>query len=156
MEKSPLSPHICIIQACTTPQCKTLGGSVSRFKLQKHESSFKHALFTAFIGCGVAQSSVCTACFPKMLKNQQRFHWHATTWHRHNPSCCYGYSFHLHALTTLSCNLTLQKLPNYLSGTGIISTSCLYSCSFISCPLEPRQPWRTFSRQYVNFKSKEL
>lgn len=42
-----------------------LGGSVSHFELQKHESSFKPALFTALIGCGGAQSSECTACFSK-------------------------------------------------------------------------------------------
>lgn len=62
------------LQACISPQ--TLGGSVTHFKLQKHESSFKHVLFNAQYG--VAQSSECAARFPKMLKDQQRFHWHPT------------------------------------------------------------------------------
>lgn len=60
--------HACIMWARIRPWCETFGGSVSRFKLQKHESSSKHALFTALIGCGIAQSSVCAACFPKMLE----------------------------------------------------------------------------------------
>lgn len=119
---------MCIIQASITPQCKTLGWSVSHFKLQKHESSFKHALFTAFIGCGVAQSSVCTACFLKMLKNQQRFHWHTTNWHRQYSSCCYGYSSHLHILLPVSYknhSLTLLKFSNYM-----ISTDRIFTLSF--------------------------
>lgn len=84
------------MSACISTQWKTLGGTVSSFKLQKHESSFERALFTALIWCAVVQSSVCTACFPKMLGNQQRFHWHATKWHRQYSFCCYGYSSHLH------------------------------------------------------------
>lgn len=111
---------ICIMSACISPQCKTWGGSVSRFKFQKHESSFKHASFKGLIGCGIAQSSACTACFPKMQKNQQRFHWHPTKWHRQYSSCCYGYSSHPCVLITVSyrnCSLTCLKLPNYVTRT---------------------------------------
>lgn len=115
-----------------------LGGSVSHFELQKHESSFKPALFTALIGCGGAQSSECTACFPKMLKNQQRFHWHATKWHRQYSSCCYDYSSHLHVLMAVPYKqrgFTLLKLANYVNGTDRISTLVL---SFLR--VQPHMP----------------
>lgn len=118
-----------------------LGGSVSHFELQKHESSFKPALFTALIGCGGAQSSECTACFPKMLKNQQRFHWHATKWHRQYSSCCYDYSSHLHVLMAVPYKqrgFTLLKLANYVNGTDRISTLVLsFSESSLTCLFLP-------------------
>lgn len=151
--------HICSMQACISPQSKTLAGSASHFKLQKHESSFKHALFTALIGCGVVQSSVRAVCFPKMLKNQQRFHWHATKWHRQYSSCCYGYGTRLHISVTVperNLNLTLLKLPSYLNRIDSILAPCSFFFFFFSWPLKPKQPGRTFSTQYVNFKSKEL
>lgn len=39
--------------------------SVIGFKLQKHESSFKHLLFTASLRCAAAQPSEHAACFSK-------------------------------------------------------------------------------------------
>lgn len=109
--------HICTVQARIRARWTTLGGSVSRSKLQKHESSFKPALFTALIGCGVAQSSVRAACFQKMLENQQRFHWHATERHGQYSPGCYGYGSHPHVLMTVSCrhhSFTLLKMANYV------------------------------------------
>lgn len=141
----------------TSASCRhVLGGTVCRVKLQKHESSFKHALFTALIGCGVARSSVCTACFPKMLKNQQRFHWHATKWHRQYSSCCYSSSSHLHGLMSVSYthhDFTLLKLHNYVKSTDRMSSPC--SSSFFFWPLEPGEPGRTFSRQQFQIKGGE-
>lgn len=52
MSMSPL------VDICTNSQRETLGGSVSRFKLQKHDSSFKHELLMSLIGCGVVQSCI--------------------------------------------------------------------------------------------------
>lgn len=52
----------------------------------------------------------------------------------------------------------LKKLPNYVNIADRISASSTLSLSLslFSWQLEPRQPGRTFSRQYANFKSEEL
>lgn len=106
--------------------------------------------------------------FPKMLKNQQRFHWHATKWHRQYSSCCYDYSSHLHVLMAVPYKqrgFTLLKLANYVNGTENIYSCSLFftspashasSSPFKCWPLELKQPGKTFSSQHVNFESKGL
>lgn len=110
----------------------------------------------ALIGCGVAQSSICTACFPKMLKNQLRFHWHATKWQTifvlllwlQHSSLSFFISW---PFPTAITSQHFKNCPNYVNSTDSISAFC----SFL-WPLKPSQPVITFSRQYVNAKSKEL
>lgn len=111
----------------------------------------------ALIGCGVAQSSICTACFPKMLKNQLRFHWHATEWHKQYSSCCYGYNTRL-SLFSFRDRFQQQSHLNTLKTAPIMLTVQTAYQPFVLFlwPLKPSQPVITFSRQYVNAKSKEL
>lgn len=133
--------------ACISSQLKTLGEPVTRFKLQKHESSFKHVLFTALYGCGIVQSSECAACFPKMLQNQQRFHWHATEWQ-----------------TVFILLLWLQpsiSVYSWLFSTQIMASlrKTYYVTQNIWCmllfSLRPRWAGGSFSGQRVHFESEE-
>lgn len=97
--------------------------------------------------------------FQRCWKNQQRFHWHATKWHRQYSSCCYGYSSQPHVLMTVSysknCFNTFkidQLWGQHRQNIHLSSALCsLFPDHSSQGNLEGH-----FFSHYVHFKSKDL